>query len=281
MFLFRFETRSFLVLLVFAVSTFLVISATGSMGNTANIVTSRNSSYLRGISSSSLSTKMSASDSAATSHMLRPWSVIPPLLYGTAWKKDRTEHLVELAIQTGFRGIDTACQPKHYSEPGVGRGLQKAYARNLVTRKDLFLQTKFTSLDGQDPNNIPYDKTAPLKDQVMQSFKKSLENLHTEYLDSLVLHSPMRTFEDTMTVWRVFESFVQSGQVKYLGISNIYDYALLRRIHQAATVKPKFIQNRFYKQSGYDKEIRLFVQENDMVYQSFWTLTANPHILQR
>jgi diketogulonate reductase-like aldo/keto reductase len=44
----------------------------------------------------------------------------PPIFYGTAWKKDKTADLVDLAIRSGFRAIDTACQPKHYNEAGVG-----------------------------------------------------------------------------------------------------------------------------------------------------------------
>ena len=48
---------------------------------------------------------------------------IPQIIYGTAWKKDTTERLVGLAIRNGFRGIDTACQPKHYDEAGVGAGI--------------------------------------------------------------------------------------------------------------------------------------------------------------
>ena len=43
---------------------------------------------------------------------------MPRLIYGTAWKKERTTALVELALQSGFRGVDTACQPKHYHEAG-------------------------------------------------------------------------------------------------------------------------------------------------------------------
>lgn len=35
---------------------------------------------------------------------------MPALIYGTAWKKERTTQLVEQAVLTGFRGIDTACQ---------------------------------------------------------------------------------------------------------------------------------------------------------------------------
>ena len=39
---------------------------------------------------------------------------MPRLIYGTAWKKETTTSLVIKAVLNGFRGIDTACQPKHY-----------------------------------------------------------------------------------------------------------------------------------------------------------------------
>jgi len=118
---------------------------------------------------------------------------IPKLIYGTAWKEDRTADLVELALEKGFRGIDTACQPKHYKEPLVGEGIQRAYTKGLK-REDLFLQTKFTSISGQDPNDIPYDRVKNLSEQIIESFAVSKENLQTDYLDSLILHSPMEKF---------------------------------------------------------------------------------------
>ena len=39
------------------------------------------------------------------------------------------------------------------------------------------------------------------------------------------------------------------------------------------------VQNRFYAQTGYDRGIRAFCRQHGIVYQSFWTLTANPHVL--
>jgi diketogulonate reductase-like aldo/keto reductase len=51
----------------------------------------------------------------------------PKILYGTAWKKDDTARLVTTAIQLGFCGIDTACQPKHYNEAGVGAGIAACF----------------------------------------------------------------------------------------------------------------------------------------------------------
>jgi hypothetical protein len=146
----------------------------------------------------------------------------PNIIYGTAWKKLKTANYVEEAIRFGFRAIDTACQPKHYHEKGVGDALAKLYSEGIITREDVFLQTKFTSLNGQDPNNIPYDRNAPLSEQVKQSLEKSLENLQTTYLDSLIMHSPMNTVKDTLTVWKLFEEFVSEGKVRYIGLSNTY-----------------------------------------------------------
>jgi diketogulonate reductase-like aldo/keto reductase len=47
-------------------------------------------------------------------------------LYGTAWKEEATERLSLLALQHGFRGIDTANQRKHYHEAGVGLAIAAA-----------------------------------------------------------------------------------------------------------------------------------------------------------
>merc|ERR1711933_158692 len=119
----------------------------------------------------------------------------PTLKYGTAWKKERTKTLVYEAIQAGFRHIDTACQPKHYNEAGVGEVWKLASENLKLNRRNIWLQTKFTSLNGQDPNNVPYDKDAPLDEQVRQSLRKSLENLQTDYIDSWVIHGLEDTWE--------------------------------------------------------------------------------------
>src|SRR5512145_1632560 len=108
---------------------------------------------------------------------------VPEFLYGTAWKEDRTPALTELALRAGFRGIDTANQRRHYFEAGVGQALAAAYREGVVTRADLFLQTKFTYEDGQD-HRLPYDRDADLGTQVAQSMRSSLEHLCTDHVDS-------------------------------------------------------------------------------------------------
>lgn len=203
---------------------------------------------------------------------------MPGILYGTAWKKDDTARLVALALRCGFRGIDTACQPKHYNEEGVGAGVAECMDGTL-TRADLFLQTKFTSLTGQDPTRVPYDPHASLSEQVEQSFAASLRNLRTSYLDCLVLHSPLPTVEQSTTVWRSLESLVERGGVRRIGLSNCYDLGELTGLVSRARIPPAVLQNRFYAQTGYDREIRAFCRDRGIIYQTFWTLTANPVLL--
>lgn len=203
---------------------------------------------------------------------------VPKIIYGTAWKKADTQRLVSLAIQSGFRGIDTACQPKHYDEDGVGAGITASLKQGL-TRADLYLQTKFTSLAGQDPNRIPYDAKVPLPRQVAQSVAVSLKNLQTGYLDCVLLHSPMPTMTQNMAVWRALETLVDTGVVRQLGISNCYRLDDLKGLHEAARIKPAVVQNRFYADTNYDSEIRACCNQHQVIYQSFWTLSANPQLL--
>lgn len=199
------------------------------------------------------------------------------MIYGTAWKKKGTSDLVVAAIAAGFRAIDTACQPKHYHEAGVGAGI----AASGVPRDEIFIQTKFTPLAGQDPKQpLPYDSSAPLAEQVRQSCASSLLNLRVSYIDSILIHSPLSTHAQTMEVWRALESLVDSGKVLSIGIANMYSVSALTRLYAEARIKPAAVQNRFYADSSYDCELSEFCTTHGITYQSFWTLTANPSLLK-
>jgi diketogulonate reductase-like aldo/keto reductase len=203
---------------------------------------------------------------------------MPGIIYGTAWKKDRTADLVVKAVQAGFRGIDTAGQPKHYNEALVGAALQ-ILKNEGVEREALFLQTKFTPMSGQDPRQVPYDIYSPVELQVAQSFETSKKNLGTEYVDSLILHSPVAPHALLMTVWKAMEKIQKAGGARQLGISNCYDPEVFGALYGDAAVKPAVVQNRFYPETRYDAQLRRLCAHHGVVYQSFWTLTANPHIL--
>lgn len=203
---------------------------------------------------------------------------MPPLIYGTAWKKDKTAQLVETALRSGFRGIDTAGQPKHYQEELVGEGLLKAFEKG-IKREDIFIQTKFTPIDGQDPNNMPYSKDSSLEKQIIDSFNESKKNLHTDFIDSYVLHSPIFPGAKLMKAWETMESFYAKKEIGQLGISNCYDLDVLQYLYNNSSVKPAVVQNRFYAHTSYDKELRDWCGEKGIIYQSFWSLTANMNIL--
>src|SRR5579862_4348820 len=209
-----------------------------------------------------------------------PPTSIPSFLYGTAWKEDRTAALTELAIQMGFRGIDTANQRKHYFEAAVGEGLAAAYRAGIVTRADLFLQTKFTSQPGQD-DRLPYDPAARLSDQVAQSMASSLEHLGTDYVDSYVLHGPASGYgwsDDDTEVWEAMIKERDAGRARLLGVSNV-SLRHHEQMEAPCADAPAFVQNRCYARLGWDRSVRLFCRERKIVYQGFSLLTANVEVL--
>jgi diketogulonate reductase-like aldo/keto reductase len=217
---------------------------------------------------------MSAQDWLTTSAGVK----MPRIIYGTAWKKERTAELVAKALQAGFRGIDTACQPKHYDEQSVGVALRRMQEQGIA-REAVFLQTKFTPLSSQDPEQVPYNKSSPLASQVAQSFETSTSNLQTDYVDSLILHSPLASHELTMTAWRAMEEIYRSGGARQLGISNCYDMDKMISLYRDAGAKPAVLQNRFSPETGYGADLRNWCGANGVIFQSFWSLTANPRIL--
>lgn len=207
---------------------------------------------------------------------------IPKLLYGTAWKEDRTLGLTTLALEAGFRGIDTANQRKHYFEVAVGEAVQAAIDAGWVTRGGLFLQSKFTFKDGQD-ERLPYDPAASITAQVRQSFASSLEHFGTDYLDSFVLHGPSsrgRLAPADVEAWRAIEALASEGRTRFIGVSN-FTLDQLRELLKLAAVPPRFLQNRCYATKGWDRDVRLLCREHGVVYQGFSLLTANREELKQ
>ena len=204
---------------------------------------------------------------------------IPSFMYGTAWKKEATTQLVQLAVASGFTAIDTANQLIHYQEALVGEALQ-ALEQKGIARDTLFLQTKFTSVDGQD-HRTPYDASADLTTQVRQSFDSSLTHLCTEYVDSYVLHGPHQRRglgEADWEVWAAMEGLYESGKTKMIGISNV-TAGQLNQLCEQADHKPMVVQNRCFAALGWDKEVRDICQTHGIIYQGFSLLTANRAVL--
>ncbi|KAK7921120.1 hypothetical protein PG985_009142 [Apiospora marii] len=255
-----------------------------------------------------LSQDLTLPSSSSSSHTT---TTTPRLVYGTAWKKDATADLVYKALKCGFRGIDTAAQPRHYHERLVGDGVRRAVAEGLVTRGELYLQTKFTSIHDQDPDNLPYDPLAPIAEQVWASVASSLENLavppppsregegggnennsttssSSSYLDCVVLHSPLPTLEETVAAWQALEKYVPH-RIRHLGIANtpqeIVEYLLsppsAAAPELAVRIPPSVVQNRFRRETGYESALRRLCRDHGVVFQTFWTLTGNSQLVRK
>lgn len=203
---------------------------------------------------------------------------IPTFMYGTAWKKEATTQLVLEAVAAGFTAIDTANQLIHYQEALVGEALVEL-AKQGLSRDRFFLQTKFTPVNGQD-HRTPYDAQADLTTQVRQSFESSLAHLHTDYLDSYVLHGPYYRRglgAEDWEVWAAIEALYESGRTKMIGVSNV-SAEQLSLLCAKAKHKPMVVQNRCYAALGWDQEVRDMCREQAIIYQGFSLLTANREI---
>jgi diketogulonate reductase-like aldo/keto reductase len=198
------------------------------------------------------------------------------MLYGTAWKEERTAGLALQALKAGFRGIDTANQRRHYHEAAVGAALERSWRLGGPAREQLFLQTKFSYPQDQD-RRLPYDPAADVQTQVRQSFASSLEHLGVERLDGYLLHGPSRRrglSDSDRTVWRTMEDLHRQQLVKLIGVSNV-TAEQLDELCDFADVAPAFVQNRCFARFGWDREVRAVCQAREIVYQGFSLLTAN------
>jgi diketogulonate reductase-like aldo/keto reductase len=207
-------------------------------------------------------------------------AAVPLIMYGTAWKEDRTQALALEAIATGFRALDTANQRKHYVEEEVGAAVRVAIVSGTVTREDLFLQTKFTYQHGQD-YRIPYDPGCDLTTQVRQSITSSLEHLGVNRLDSYILHGPSRSVglgQADWETWRTMEDAVDEGLIGLLGISNV-SVDQLDILLGGARIRPAFVQNRCLARASWDAEVRALCRTHDVIYQAFSLLSGNRQVL--
>ena len=203
---------------------------------------------------------------------------VPWILYGTAWKEERTTELTLAALAAGFRGIDTANQRKHYAEADVGRGIAGAG----IPRERLFVQTKYTYARGQD-HRLPYEASASIAQQVEQSCASSLRHLGVEKLDAFLLHGPERTngwSAHDREAWTAMEALHRRGVVRLLGVSNV-ELHHLDGLMAHATVEPAFVQNRCHARTGWDREVRAWCSDRGVRYQGFSLLTANKTELAR
>ncbi len=128
---------------------------------------------------------------------------------------------------------------------------------------------------------MPYDPSDSFTHQVNSSFASTLKNLHTDYLDSYLLHGPIGQYglqDPDWEVWNAMEALCASGQTKAIGISNV-NLRQIQDLTSRAKIKPRFVQNRCFANRGWDQNVREFCLAQGIIYQGFSLLTANPQVV--
>lgn len=172
---------------------------------------------------------------------------IPQIGVGT-WtlKNEIATQNVKLALEAGFRHIDTA--QMYENEAEVGQGI----VDSNVPREEIFLTTKVSTTTMRKG-----------KEGVRKSIEESLAKLKTDYLDLLLIHWPVKDcVKDT---WQVMEEFVKQGKVKSLGVSNfnrhhledLLSYAEIRPVINQIEVHPLMTQE---ENISHNRELGIQIQ---------------------
>ncbi|MBO4819998.1 MAG: aldo/keto reductase [Prevotella sp.] len=157
---------------------------------------------------------------------------IPQIGVGT-WtlRGDTARQNVRLALEAGFRHIDTA--QMYENEVEVGQGI----ADSSVSRQDIFVTTKVNT-------NVMREGC----DAIRQSIDESLTKLKTDYIDLLLIHWPVK--DCVKGTWLVMEESVSQGKVRSIGVSNfnshhldeLLSYAKIRPVVNQIEVHPFMTQ---------------------------------------
>lgn len=127
---------------------------------------------------------------------------IPQLGFGTFQvAEDDTQRIVESAIETGYRHIDTAAG--YYNEAGVGAAVRASG----LAREDVFVTTKLRNGDQGYEN-------------ALAAFEASRAALDIDYVDLYLVHWPVPSKGLYVETWRAFEKLLADGAVRAIGVSN-------------------------------------------------------------
>lgn len=167
------------------------------------------------------------------------------------------QELIEYAIQNGFRFIDTAFMYK--SEECVGRAINKCIQDGIVKRENLFIQSKAPHI------RAGYNCT-------LEAFEETLNKLGIEYLDSYLIHLPMRDRENwrelAIDTWRAMEKLYKEGKIKAIGVSNFLIHHLEFLISKAE-IKPMINQIELHP-FRHQKELVDYCRANHIALQAWY-----------
>ncbi|MFI3252226.1 MAG: aldo/keto reductase [bacterium] len=111
---------------------------------------------------------------------------------------DEAANAVKVALQNGYRHIDTAMS--YGNETSVAKGIELSG----VKREDIFITTKMATKDLRSSN-------------FEEGFNNSLKNLNTDYIDLYLLHWPTGEYVEA---YKFVEKMYKAGKIKAIGVSN-------------------------------------------------------------
>lgn len=153
---------------------------------------------------------------------------IPTIGLGTYPLQGRAlADLIKAAVKIGYRLFDTA--DDYRGETGIGLALKELKNENVCHREDLFIQTKISgdAAYNDEPyagivfsNYSSFMKRHSVEEIVREKVEKSLREMATDYLDSLLIHLPYSGFY--YEIWEAMIKIKKEGKVRSIGVSNFH-----------------------------------------------------------
>jgi 2,5-diketo-D-gluconate reductase A len=185
---------------------------------------------------------------------------IPQLGFGVFQiPPEETSEAVSVALQTGYRHIDTA--EMYGNERGVGEAVRDSGIR----REEIFITSKLNN-----GYHVP--------DVARRAFARTLEELGTDYVDLFLIHWPLPTQYDGdfVSTWKTLEEFKQDGRARSIGVSN-FQVDHLKRLEAEADVEPAVNQIELHPYFLND-EVRAYGEERGIATEA-WSPIAQGQVL--
>ncbi|MFI5756731.1 aldo/keto reductase [Streptomyces sp. NPDC051569] len=183
---------------------------------------------------------------------------IPQLGFGTFQiAPEDTREATLMALETGYRHIDTA--EMYRNEKEVGQGVRDSG----LDRSEVFVTSKL--------NNGAHAPEAALR-----AFDRTMEDLDLGYLDLFLIHWPLPAVGDFVETWQALEEMYRSGRVKAIGVSNFQPHHL-RRLLQSAVIVPAVNQIEAHPYLT-QEAVRAFGVEHEIVTEA-WSPIAQGKVL--
>jgi len=161
-------------------------------------------------------------------------------------------------LEIGGRGLDTALMYGDPTQRRVGVAVRQAKA----SRQDIFVTTKIPccpSYQGWMCGKKARNSTADLE--------RDMDLLGLDYVDLMLMHSPCKTAEQTMNVYRTMEKFLADGKARAIGVSN-FQASHLKDLLPVAKVPPAV--NQCSMSIGNHDDITIqFCKKMNITYQAY------------